>query len=531
MAKERDNWGSRLGVILAVAGSAVGLGNFLRFPVQVVTNGGGAFLIPYFVALLVVGIPLAWMEWTIGRHGGLRGMGSEPSALGVFTKSKKARYMGALGVLAPMLIFFFYTYIESWLLAFAVFSITGTLSDAVANNSVSTLFGQYITLKHLTLGIPTALIAFILTYLANFYILRKGVSAGIEKFNKIAMPAVLVLGLVLFFRVITLPNIEKGFAYLWNPDFSRVANPRTWLAATGQIFFTLSLGTGAIVAYASYLRKKDDLALSSLTANATNEFAEVIMGGTIVVPLAIVIFGANVEQIAKLGTMGLAFNTLPVIFGKLPLSGILQASWFVLLFFAAITSSISLMQPAITLLEDELGYNSKKSSDVLMVVSLVFCLYVVFGLDAGALDEFDFWGGTFILVVVAAIEAIYFSWLTDFERNWKELHEGALIKIPNAYKFIMKYITPTFLLVVLFTWLITDYTNVIFLKNVAPGSTVVFLGMTMSKVGFIWLTRGLISALFAGILVVTHIGSKRREVINVKEGQPHVSVESIPATL
>ncbi|MBN1983194.1 MAG: sodium-dependent transporter [Chitinivibrionales bacterium] len=517
MAQARENWGSQLGIILAVAGSAIGLGNFFRFPVKVALFGGGAFLIPYFISFLIIGIPIAWIEWTIGRYGGLRGMGSEPGALGVFTGRKDARFLGTLGVLAPLLLVFYYLYIESWLLGFFWFTMNGSLNAAVQAGTVGKLFGEYITLKSTSFGIPTAMIFFLITIFCNFFIMFKGVNKGIEAFNRYAMPLVLIMGILLAIRVITLPGIMKGFAFMWNPDFSRISDARTWLEAAGQIFFTLSLGSGAIVAYASYCRKKNDITLSSLTANSTNEFVEVILGGTIVIPLAIVLFGADVQTVAKIGTFGLAFNTLPVIFGKLPLGTLLQATWFILLFFAAITSSISLLQPGLTLLKDEMGWTNKKSTTVLLIVTLCFSMFAALGLDSCVFDEFDFWGGTFLLVFVGAIEAIYFSWVYGVDKAWPEMHAGARLTIPPIYRFIMKYITPSYLIVILVGWFIVDYQNTVFLKNIDPSATIKFIGATFSKIHFIWFIRVVILALLGGIVAVTVIGGKRRDVYNVKE--------------
>ena len=510
MAQARENWGSKIGVIFAVAGSAIGIGNFLKFPVEVATNGGGAFLIPYFISFILLGIPLAWIEWTLGRYGGIRGVGSEPGVLALVTKKSWFKYIGSLGILAPLLIFFAYIYIESWLLGFTWFSLTGQLQHLVQTNTLGQFFGDYISLKYTVGGIPVALIMFLLTFVINFIITFAGVQGGIEKFSKIAMPLILIIGVFLLFRVLTISGIQKGFAFLWNPDLSRLSEPKMWLAACGQIFFTLSLGSGAIVAYASYVKKNEDIALSSLTANATNEFAEVILGGTIVVPLAIVLFGADIQEIAKLGTIGLGFQTLPVIFSKLPLSQILQTLWFFLLFFAGVTSSISLSQPGITFFQDELGMSRKNANLFVLAIAFVMCLFAVFGFDAGAFDEMWFWGGTFLLVLVGAIESIVFSCFWGVDTGWKELHEGSNIKVPKFYKFILKYITPLFLVTILIWWFSTDFINTITLKGMDPKAMTSFLSIPVTKVGFIMFTRVVFLSLLAGLNILIFIGWKRK---------------------
>ena len=147
------------------------------------------------------------------------------------------------------------------------------------------------------------------------------------------MPILLIMGIILVVRVLTISDIGKGLAFVWNPNLSEILNPAVWLAASGQVFFTMSLGMGIVFCYASYLKPKEDLVLSSLTAGATNGFAEIILGGTIVIPMAVLIAGNNIEECAKLGTFGLGFQTMPYVFGTLPLGGFLQTVWFAMLFW------------------------------------------------------------------------------------------------------------------------------------------------------------------------------------------------------
>ena len=503
MHQSREQWGSKLGVILAVAGSAIGLGNFLRFPVKAATYGGGAFLIPYFIALLFIGIPLAWMEWTLGRYGGRFSHGSGPGILSAVVRHPFSKYIGSIGVFVPLLIYSYYVYIESWLLGFTWYSMTGELMRQVSAGSVTPFFGDYISFKlSLFPGVPSALVFYVITFLLNMLVVSFGIRRGIEMLSKVAMPVILVLGLVLLVRVLTLPNIGRGMAFMWNPDFTHLANPRVWLEASGQIFFTLSLGIGAIITYASYVKSKQDVALSSLSACAANEFAEVILGGTIVIPLAVVLFGANLDAIAKMGTFGLGLNTMPVIFGQLPLPSLLQVIWFALLFFAGVTSSISMLQPPISFFEEVLTVRRKRAVLIVTAISLLLSAVAVLGLDAGAVDEMDFWGGTCLLVVFGTVEAFIFSWIFGIDRGWEELGHGAHITLPRLFKFIMKYITPFYLCVILIAWLVTDGWKVITLKNIDPAAQVTFLSITMSKVLFIALLRGLLIAVWGGICAV-----------------------------
>ena len=505
MNQNRENWGSKIGVILAVAGSAVGLGNFLRFPVQAATNGGGAFIIPYLIAFLLLGIPLAWMEWTLGRYAGRNGYGTAPSTLHIIFGKKKpwAKHLGSIGLLPPIFIVFYYVFIQSWILAFAYYSLTGKLMEVTAQGSaaVTQFFGDFIMLKTCVGPIPVAILFFLITFACNMVVLAFGVRKGIERVNKICMPILLILGIILVVRVLTLPGIGKGLAFMWNPNFSELANPKVWMAAAGQVFFTMSLGMGIIWCYASYLKPKEDLVLSSLTASATNGFAEIIIGGTVVIPIAVIIAGANIEECAKLGTFGLGFQTMPYVFGTLPLGGVLQAVWFALLFFAGITSAISIIQPLISFCEDDLKFSRKKSVTTISTITFIGGLTAIFGLAAGTVDELDFWGGTFLLVVFGAIQALIFSFIlgrrkvktddgTEDNEAFALMNEGSQLKLPRFFRPIIQYVCPVYLIVLLVSFTLTDGLPLITLSNIPADAKVTFLGSEYSQLYFTWGFRG-----------------------------------------
>ncbi len=504
MNQNRENWGSRLGVILAVAGSAVGLGNFLVFPGRVAANGGAAFLIPYFIAFVIIGIPLAWMEWSLGRRGGKVGHGTGPGILNTVVDHPVAKYLGSLGVIGPLLIFFFYIYIESWLLGFIWYAITGELSRAaIGADSMAGFLGDYLSGAKKIAQIPSHLLFFVITFFLNFLIIWFGVRRGIERSAKILMPLLLILGAILMIRVLTLPGIGEGLGFLWNPDFSRLGDVDVWFAATTQIFFTLSVGIGTILTYASYVKPKQDIALSSLTANATNELVEVIIGGTLVIPAAIALLGSVASaDIAKAGVVDLGFITMPLIFSKMGeiVGYILQIFWFVLLFIGGLTSSVSILQPGISFLEDELRMDRKSSIAVLGAITMFFTLLVIWGFNAGAADEIDLWGFQFTLLLFGTIEAIVFSWVLGVPEGIKELLEGAEITIAKPFIFIMKYVTPTFLLGLLILW----FTNgggmdKILLKGVESVPVTLLGGVHTTNIAFIWGFRLSLLALFAAL--------------------------------
>ncbi|MBF0594648.1 MAG: sodium-dependent transporter [Candidatus Omnitrophica bacterium] len=495
--KQRDSWGSRLGVIMAVAGSAIGLGNFLRFPAKAAANGGGAFMIPYLVALILLGIPLMWIEWTLGRFGGGFGHGTAPGIFhSIWKKNRFIRYFGVIGIFGPIVIFSYYTFIESWTLGYSFFSISGKLHTLSDQNAMQNFLRGYQGVEHNIFfnDIKWAYAFFTVTFLVNIAVIYHGIKGGIEKLCNIAMPLLFVCGVILMLRVITLGtpdpskpdwNIANGFGYMWNADFSKLLSAKVWLEAAGQIFFTLSVGIGVILTYASYLKKGDDVALSGLTAASTNELAEVILGGSIIIPAAFIFFGpAQIETIAKSGTFNLGFITMPLILNKLPWAELFAFAWFLLLFLAGITSSVSLAQPAIAFLEDEFDISRRRAVVIFAIVTFILCQPAIFFLKNGVVDELDFWGGTFFLVLFGLIETILFGWVLGMNSAWEEIHHGADMNIPKIYKFIIKYVTPTFLIFILGMWLFQEWLPVILMSSVPSSDKPYVLATRLGLIGF-----------------------------------------------
>jgi SNF family Na+-dependent transporter len=237
---------------------------------------------------------------------------------------------------------------------------------------------------------------------------------------------------------------------MWNPNFQALGNAQTWLAAAGQIFFSLSVGFGVIINYASYMRKKDDVVLSGLTASATNELFEVGFGGLITLTAAFVFLGLS-GTIAAVqgGSFGLGFSTLPVVFAHMPFGNLVGAVWFFMLFLAAITSSISMYQPSLAFFQEALGISRQRATTLMVSVCVVGSFLVMYyskdGIFWSTIDE---WVGTFLIFILAMVQIICFSWVFGIERGWKEAHTGAQIRIPGFYKIIMKYVAPAYLIIV-----------------------------------------------------------------------------------
>ncbi|MCX6581602.1 MAG: sodium-dependent transporter [Candidatus Aminicenantes bacterium] len=508
----RAQWASRIGLILAMAGNAIGLGNFLRFPVKAAANGGGAFMIPYFCALIFLGVPLMWVEWTIGRYGGVHGHGTTPGMFSLMWKNKAAKYIGALGISMPFVIVVYYNFIESWTLGYAWFSATGKYFGKTNMEAMNTFLKTFQgNVDNATFSSMIPILIFIVIALSlNYFFLYRGLSKGIEVLAKIGMPVLFVFGVILAIRVLTMgtpdptfpeQNVTNGLAFIWNPDFSRLTESGVWLAAAGQIFFTLSLGQGIINTYASYLRENDDVTLNGLTTSMTNEFAEVILGGTIAIPLAVTFFGlAGTQQIASEGAFNLGFVALPTIFQKIPFGQLFGAMWFLLLFIAGITSSVAMTSPAVAFLEDEFKWKRSKAVNVVFAVMALSTVLVVAFFKFGFLDELDFWAGTLGLVLFATIEIIIFSWIFGIEKGWKEMHHGADLKIPRIFRFIIQYVTPVYMLVVLGFWIYQEAIDKFLMK-----------GEAAARHPYLWGARGLFLVLILLTLWMVRIAWKSKK--------------------
>jgi len=255
---------------------------------------------------------------------------------------------------------------------------------------------------------------------------------------------------------------------------------KTWLAAAGQIFFSLSVGFGVIINYASYIRKNEDIALSGLTATATNEFFEVCLGGLITLPAAFIFLGTAA---GGFGTFGLGFVALPNVFSAMPYGQLFGFLWYFMLFLAAITSSLSMLQPVIAFFEEGLGVSRSVAALVLGAISAFGAAFVFYySANLSALDNIDFWAGTFLIVVLATLQSIIYSWFFGTQLGKEELRRGALIRVPDFVFFVLKYLTPVFLIIILGATLVTsgpDYIENIQNDDVARRSVYLIISVAV----------------------------------------------------
>ena len=467
MAVKSDAWGSRVGLILAMAGNAVGLGNFLRFPVQAVQNGGGAFIIPYLICFLIMGIPLLFIEWSSGRFGGKFGNHSTPYILDSMVKGRVLKYIGVFGIFTNIAVSAYYCYIESWTMSYVYHSVMQTFVG-MDQNAVAKFFTTYVDIEKSTTGIPYEAIVFYLVCLSlNIYILSRGLSGGVEKVAKIGMPLLILFGIFLAIKSVSMGHAGAcadcdstlGLNFLWQPQFDSLSNPKVWLAAAGQIFFTLSVGMGTIHCYAAYVRSKDDIALNAMSAGWMNGFVEIVLGASIVIPIAAGYLG--LEWVKENAGFSMAFQTMPYLFQQWGsvLSVVGGVMWFGLLFFAGITSSLAMGTPWMGFMKDEFNWSRNKSALTFGALTLAMGLPTVYFYNEGVFGEYDYWAGTVSLVIFALAEVILFGWVFGIDKGWKELNSGADIKVPGIFKPIIKYVTPLLLLFVFVASLITPKDN------------------------------------------------------------------------
>lgn len=505
---KHDGWASRWGMILAMAGSAVGLGNFLRFPVQASQNGGGAFIIPYLVSLVILGIPLMWMEWAMGRYGGAFTHGSLPSVFHLLWPRRAAKYLGGIGILLTFVVSVYYLYIESWSLAYSFFALTGRFERITEHTQMASFLKGFQGLERNEFfqGGGWAYFFLLVTLAINLWILSRGISKGIERFAKIAMPLLFFMGLVLVVRVFSLGspvrpdwNLNAALGFLWNPDFKALTKPGVWLAAAGQVFFTLSLGWGQILTYATYLHKNDDIALSGLTSVSLNEVCEVILGASIGIVAAYLFFGPQMTvEIAKGGSFDLGFVSMPAIFTQIPAGRLFAFLWFLLLFFAGITSSIALTQPSVHFLVSAFDMDSTRASSIVGVVMFACVQPVYFFLGKGYLDELDFIAGTMGIVFFGLIEVVLFVWVFGPGKAWQEITRDNDIAIPSFFKPLLTWVTPVALLVLFLVWCVEEAPAFLF-----------FEGIPKEHIGTRWAARAFVLVMFSMICMLIKLKKER----------------------
>ena len=423
----RDGFGSRFGVLVAVAGSAVGLGNLWRFPYMVGNNGGAAFIIIYLLFVILLCLPIMFSEFIIGRR-------TQSNVFGAINKlAPKSPFLsiGVISVVASICIMAFYSVVGGWTIEYIFKSFS---PDFLTANSAS-LESQFKEASTSSL-VPIA------THLAflglSALIVVAGIKNGIEKYSKILMPVLFFLVMLLAIRSMTLDGSSAGIKFLFYPDFSKITGA-TLIAALGQAFFSLSLGMGCIITYGSYVKKNENLfKVSLMTVAADTGFA--ILAGLAVMP-AVFAFGISPGQ-----GPSLVFITLPQIFAQLPFGNVIAIAFFFILFIAAITSSISLLEVIVAYFTEELKLTRKAA--VLIAFSIIGVFGTLSSLSNGVLadvkifgktffDLFDYTSSNILLPVGGLLVVMFVGWRMKKADVLDELTNGGSIAIKG---FVLKWI-------------------------------------------------------------------------------------------
>jgi len=438
----RAQWKTKTGFILAAIGSAVGLGNIWRFSYLCYENGGGAFLIPYFIALIAVGIPLMILEFGLGH----REKGSAP--LSFYKISSKWEWLGWWAVIFVMFgIVMYYAVIISWCLNYLIYSFN--LSWGSDPNSF--FFNKFLGLTKgpSQIGDIRAPILFALLFIwaLNWIIVFFGVEKGIERANKILMPVLLVLTLVLVIWAVNLPGAKLGLTKYLKPDFAILKNPKVWIAAFSQIFFTLSLGFGIMIAYASYLPHKSDITGNAFITAIGNCIYSLIAGFAVWGTLGYMasVKGVAVDKVVK-ESIGLAFVAYPQAISLIPsFSRLFGVLFFTILVFAGLSSSISILEAFTSAIIDKFNYSRKSVVSVLCILGFIGGIIFTTGAGLYFLDIVDHFLTSYGLVIVGILECLLIGWYFKAKKMREHINSVSDLKIGAWWDFSVKVLTPVVL--------------------------------------------------------------------------------------
>lgn len=432
----RDGFGSRFGALVAMAGSAVGLGNLWRFPYLVGENGGAAFIIIYVALCFLICLPIFISEFVIGRR-------SQKNAFAAYrdlSGGSAWKWVGLMTVIVPLVVASYYSVIGGWSIQYLfkslTFSFTGDTQDAI-----NTMFTDFVSSPW------PPLVCHTLFLLVTAIVVMSGIKGGIEKFSKIMMPLLffIVIGIAVY--SLTLPGADVGVRYLFHPDFSKI-DGKACAAALGQAFFSLSLGFGTILTYGSYVSKKENIMFQS-TATAVSDLMFALIAGTAIMP-AVFAFGLNPQS-----GPGLVFETLPYVFSQMPAGGFIAILFFVALIVAAVTSSISMFEVAAAYLIEEKNMSRVAACSLIFVICWVFGAFcsLSFGPMSDILifgrtifDFFDNLSSNILMTLGSLMTVLFVGWRLKKTDIYDEFTNGgtlsANVRIFGVLWFLIRYIAP-----------------------------------------------------------------------------------------
>lgn len=438
MEKERGSFTNKLGFVLAAAGSAVGLGNLWRFPYLAAKYGGGIFLLVYLILAVSFGFALMITEIALGRKTRLSAIGAYGSL------DKRFRGLGYLASAVPFIITPYYCIIGGWVLKYFFVFLTNQ-AGAAAND---TFFGEYIAQ-------PVAPVIYFLIYmLLGVIVVMLGVDGGIEKASRIMMPILIVMTVFIAVFSVTQPGAMEGVIYYLKPDFSRF-NATTVLAAMGQLFYSMSLAMGIMITYGSYM-KRDAHLEKSVRQIEIFDTGVAFMAGLMIIPAVFAFSGGSEEALGK--GPSLMFVTLPKVFESMKFGTVVGAVFFLLVLFAALTSSISLTETLVSIVTDKFGWSRKKSTFIVMIYLIIVGIPVSLGfgvwsfiapLGMTLLDFFDFTSNSVLMPIVAFLTCIFVGYVIKPKVIIDEAEQNGEFKFKKFYTVIIKYIAPICLVAIL----------------------------------------------------------------------------------
>ncbi len=434
---KRETWGTRAGFIMAAVGSAIGLGNIWRFPYQVYESGGGAFLIPYFFALVTAGIPILILEFSLGHK-------SKGSAPATFAKLNKGwEWLGWWQVLISFVIASYYVVIIGWAIAFFGFAFAQSWGAEPTAFFAGDFLGLTDGLWALGGFRPLILVLTLLAWLISFIVLYKGVKGGIEKANKIFMPLLIVILLIIMIRGITLPGAGQGLNMLFEPDFSKILDGRVWVSAYGQIFFTLSIAFAIMITYSSYLPKKSDIVNNAFMTGLLNCGFSMLAGITIFSILGYMMQQAGGELPGNLSGVFLAFATIPQAINQLPtMQTAVGVLFFLSLTFAGLSSFISINEVLVSSLKDKLNLPRKKVVLWYTIIAGIISLIYTTGAGLYILDIVDHWVNSFGVAMSGLVEVIIIGWMFKLVTLREHFEPISDFNVGKWWEFTVKIITP-----------------------------------------------------------------------------------------
>jgi len=474
----RENWKSRKGFIFAAAGAAIGLGNLWRFPFQAYKNGGGAFLLPYFVALITCAIPLMIMEYAYGRK--IRG-----GSVKAFAElKKKLEVIGWVQVMVPIVVMTYYSTIIAVSVVFMVYSLGHAFGIINWLSNPGPVMGMVTgsAKNALDLGAGISiyiLIAVIGVWLCNWLIVKKGISGGIEKMSMFFTPVLMVLMIVFMVNAVRLNGSAIGLEALFKPDFSKILNPSIWVSAYAQVFFSTTLAVGVMIAYGSYLDDKADVVNSAIITVFANSSFDLIAGVLVFSTLGYLVSSMGVE-FTSFGTgAGVAFIAFPIAISTMStnvfVQGILGFIFFFCLFIAGLSSSISMLESFATAALDKFKISREKLVSIISIFgffgSACFASYAGFNY---ILDIVDAYVGNIIIAGLGLVEVILISNIYGTSKLREEANAFSDFKVGKWWDYLLKYFTPLLLGAVVITNLFNIITGLLNQDAVGKISNIVF---------------------------------------------------------